>query len=153
MQNLYSNDSAVRENATPAKASEPQSSSVATRRFRYSYLCRLIDDNELRDFSPDLRSQLRRAHKQAYWKNLSLLRRDAARILKVRRQQMGAQQEWDFNSLVTDYARVQYLIGTLTLAGITHATRVSVGLEYARAACTEIELLFTTSSPLLGAAA
>ena len=121
-------------------------------RFRYSYLCRLIDDSELQDFDPSVRSDLRRAHKQAYWKNLSLLRRDAAHVLKVRREMMSAQQDWDFNALVSDYARVQVLLGTLTMAGLSHSTRFSVGLERARVACSEFETMFT-SSPLLAAAA
>jgi hypothetical protein len=124
----------------------------ASRRFRYSYLCRLIDDSELQDFDPSVRSELRRAHKQAYWKNLSLLRRDAAHVLKVRREMMSAQQDWDFNSLVSDYARVQVLLATLTMAGFSHSTRFSVGLERARLACSEFETLFT-SSPMLAASA
>lgn len=126
---------------------------AAPRSFRYSYLCRLIDDRELRDFDPSVRSELRRAHKQAYWKNLSLLRRDAAHVLKVRREMMGARQDWDFNSLVSDYARVQVLLATLTMAGVSHSTRFSVGLERARVACSEFETLFTSSSPLLAATA
>jgi hypothetical protein len=124
----------------------------ASRRFRYSYLCRLIDDSELQDFDPAVRSELRRAHKQAYWKNLSLLRRDAAHVLKIRREMMSAQQDWDFNALVSDYARVQILLATLTMAGLSHSTRFSVGLERARVACSEFETLFT-SSPLLAASA
>jgi hypothetical protein len=123
-----------------------------SRRFRYSYLCRLIDDSELQEFDPSVRSELRRAHKQAYWKNLSLLRRDAAKVLKVRREMMGAEKAWDFNALVSDYARVQVLLVTLTMAGVSHSTRFSVGLERARVACSEFETLFT-SSPLLAASA
>ncbi len=124
----------------------------APRSFRYSYLCRLIDDSELQDFDPAVRSELRRVHKQAYWKNLSLLRRDAAHVLKIRREMMSAQQDWDFNALLSDYAKVQVLLGTLTMAGLSHSTRVSVGLERARIACSEFETLFT-SSPLLAASA
>jgi hypothetical protein len=135
---------------TRVQASE--TSRPVSRRFRYSYLCRLIDDSELQDFDPSVRAELRRAHKQAYWKNLSLLRRDAADVLKVRREMMGAQQDWDFNSLVSDYARVQVLLATLTMAGLSHSTRFSVGLERARVACSEFETLFT-SSPLLAASA
>lgn len=127
-------------------------SRLAPRGFRYSYLCRLIDDSELRDFAPSFRSELRRAHKEAYWKNLSLLRRDAAHVLKVRREKMSARQDWDFSTLVNDYARVQYLLATLTMAGLGHSTRISVGLERARVACSEFETLFT-SSPLLSATA
>jgi hypothetical protein len=112
----------------------------------------LIDDSELQDFDPSVRPELRRAHKQAYWKNLSLLRRDAAHVLKVRREKMSAQQDWDFNALVSDYARVQVLLGTLTMAGLSHSTRFSVGLERARVACSEFETLFTTS-PLLAVSA
>lgn len=128
-------------------------SRAASRRFRYSYLCRLIDDSELQEFAPEVRTELRRVHKQAYWKNLSLLRRDAAYVLKVRRQMMSAQQEWDFNSLVSDYARVQVLLATLAVAGLSHSTRFSVGLERARVACSEFETLFTSSSPLLAGTA
>jgi hypothetical protein len=135
---------------TPVQASG--TSRPASRRFRYSYLCRLIDDSELQDFHPAVRSELRRAHKQAYWKNLSLLRRDAAYVLKVRREMMGAQRDWNFNSLVSDYARVQVLLATLTMAGVSHSTRFSVGLERARVACSEFETMFT-SSPLLAASA
>jgi hypothetical protein len=124
-----------------------------SRRFRYSYLYRLIDDNELQEFDPSVRSELRRAHKQAYWKNLSLLRRDAAYVLKVRREMMSAQKDWDFNSLVSDYAKVQVLLATLAVAGVSHATRFSVGLERARVACSEFETLFSSSSPLLAGTA
>jgi hypothetical protein len=125
----------------------------ASRRFRYSYLCRLIDDDELQEFEPVVRSELRRAHKQAYWKNLSLLRRDAARVLKVRREMMSARQDWNFNSLVSDYARVQMLLATLTMAGLSHSTRFAVGLKRAKVACSEFETLFTSSSPLLAGTA
>jgi hypothetical protein len=124
----------------------------APRGFRYSYMCRLIDDGELENLAPSVRSELRRVHKQAYWKNLALLRRDANTVLKVRREKMSARQEWDFSTLVNDYARVQYLLATLTMAGLSHSTRISVGLERARAACSEFETLFT-SSPLLAATA
>jgi hypothetical protein len=120
-------------NTTSARASGISRPSV--RGFRYSYLCRLIDDSELQDFDPAVRSELRRVHKQAYWKNLSLLRRDASHVLKVRREMMSAQQDWDFNALVSDYARVQVLLATLTMAGISHSTRFSAGLERARVAC------------------
>jgi hypothetical protein len=135
-----------------ARVQASGASRLPSRSFRYSYLCRLIDDSELQCFDPAVRSELRRVHKQAYWKNLSLLRRDAAHVLKVRREMMGAQQDWDFNALVSDYARVQGLLATLTIAGLSHSTRFSVGLERARVACSEFETLFT-SSPLLAASA
>ena len=112
-------------------------------RFRYSYLYRLIDDNELRGLSPAIRAEIRKIHKQAYWKNLSLLRRDAARVLKLRRDMMAARKDWDFSALVNDYARVQYLLGTLTLAGITHATRIPAGIQAVRTACQEFESIFS----------
>ena len=69
-------------------------------RFRYSYLYRLIDDNELRGLSPAVRTEIRKVHKQAYWKNLCLLRRDAARVLRLRRGMMAARRYWDFSALV-----------------------------------------------------
>jgi hypothetical protein len=119
---------------------------AAPRRFRYSYLCRLIDDRELQDLAPAVRAELRKAHKEAYWKNVSLLRRDANRVLRLRRERMSASQQWDFASLVNDHARVQYLLATLTLAGIGHATRISVGLEQVRTACCELEKMFTVPS-------
>ena len=112
-------------------------------RFRYGYICRLIDDNELRGLSPALRSRTRDQHKELYWKSLSLLRRDAEKVLRVRRQKMAAKQPWDFQSLVGDYARVQVLLGKLTLAGLNHSVRLGAGLEGAREACRQFEALLT----------
>ena len=148
------NDLHKTESRQLASANVPQAngkSRLAPKGFRYSYLCRLIDDRELQDFEPSVRSELRRAHKQAYWKNLSLLRRDAAHVLRVRREKMSAPQDWDFSALVNDYARVQYLLATLTMAGLSHSTRILIGLEQVRVACSEFETLFT-SSPILTAA-
>jgi len=122
-------------------------------RFRYSYLYRLIDDNELRGLSPAIRVEVRKAHKEAYWKNLSLLRRDAARVLKLRRDMMAARKEWDFSALVNDYARVQYLLATLTVAGLTHASRIPAGITAVRTACAEFESMFSVAQPRAGFAA
>jgi len=149
----YSNQSESKEMAEVAMmASATATPRSNPRSFRYSYLCRLIDDSELECVDPSLRSELRRAHKQAYWKNLSLLRRDAAQVLKVRRSRMSSQQQWDFNGLVGDYTKVQFLLATLTMAGLSHSTRITVGLNRARIACSEFETLFS-ASPLLAAAA
>ena len=132
----------------PGKANQRTASA---KRFRYSYLYRLIDDREIADLPRSTRAELRRAHKQAYWKNVSLLRRDASLVLKARRTRMGAEQDWDFNSLVGDYARVQMLLATLTLAGLSHTSRVPVLLEQVRTVCTEFETMFTASPALVAA--
>ena len=123
----------------------------AAKGFRYSYLYRLIDDREIADLPRTARAELRHAHMQAYWKNLSLLRRDANIVLKTRRARMGAAQDWDFNSLVGDYARVQMLLAALTLAGLSHATHVPVLREQVRAVCAEFEAMFTASPALASA--
>ena len=119
-------------------------------RFRYGYICRLIDDRELDGLSGSLRSRTRSLHKAAYWKSLSLLRRDAERVLKVRRERMAAFQDWDFQVLVNDYARIQVLLGKLALAGIGHSIHLGAGLESARQACREFEAFL---SPGLSSAA
>lgn len=116
-------------------------------RFRYGYICRLIDDSELSALPAALRSRVRTFHKSAYWKSLSLLRRDAERVLKIRRERMAACQEWDFQVLVNDYARIQLLLAKLTLAGMSHSVRLGAGLESARLACQEFEAFL--SSPAL----
>src|SRR5580704_5201813 len=90
-------------------------------RFRYGYICRLIDDNELHGMPAGLRARTRSFHKATYWKSVSLLRRDAEQVLHLRREQMAAKREWDFQSLVNDYARVQLLLAKLTVAGISHS--------------------------------
>jgi len=113
--------------------------------FRYSYLYRLIDDNELRGLSPAVRDEIRKAHKQAYWKNLSLLRRDVARVLRLRRGMMAARRDWDFSALVNDYARVQYLLATLALAGLSHSSRIPAGITAVRTACAEFESIFSVA--------
>jgi len=124
-------------------------------RFRYGYICRLIDDGELDGLSASLRSRTRSVHKAAYWKSLSLLRRDAEQVLKMRRERMAAFQDWDFKVLVNDYARVQVLLGKLTLAGMSHSIRLGAGLESARQACREFEALLSPgiSSAALAASA
>jgi hypothetical protein len=122
-------------------------------RFRYGYICRLIDDSELQGMPAALRSRTRTAHKATYWKSLSLLRRDAERVLRLRREKMAAQQEWDFQTLVNDYTRVQMLLAKLTLAGVNHSIRLGAGLEGARQACREFEVLLTSPASLLPASA
>lgn len=125
--------------------------STSANRFRYAYLYRLIDDREIADLPTAARAELRRAHKQVYWKNLSLLRRDANVVLRARRARMGAEQNWDFNSLLGDYARVQMLLATLTVAGLSHTTGVPVLLKQVRAVCTEFETMFTATPALVAA--
>jgi hypothetical protein len=114
-------------------------------RFRYGYICRLIDDNELRSLPAALRAKTRQAHKAAYWKSVSLLRRDAETVLKLRREKMAAKKEWDFQTLLADYTRVHGLVVKLAAAGLSHSIHLGAGLESARAACREFELLLTPS--------
>jgi hypothetical protein len=122
-------------------------------RFRYGYICRLIDDSELQGMPAALRSRTRSVHKATYWKSLSLLRRDAERVLRLRREKMAAQREWDFQALLNDYARVQMLLAKLTLAGINHSVRLGAGLEGARQACREFETMLTSPASFLPASA
>jgi hypothetical protein len=117
-------------------------------RFRYGYICRLIDDNELAGLPGELRARTRSVHKAAYWKSVSLLRRDAETVLKLRRERMAAKQAWDFQSLVGDYARVQILVAKLTVAGVSHSIRLGAGLDAARQACREFEAILTYPSSL-----
>jgi hypothetical protein len=118
-------------------------------RFRYGYICRLIDDGELSGLPAALRARTRSFHKAAYWKSLSLLRRDADYILKVRRERMAAEQKWDFQALVNDYSRIHMLLAKLTVAGMSHSIHLGAGLETARQACQEFEALLNSSwSPL-----
>jgi hypothetical protein len=119
-------------------------------RFRYGHICRLIDDSELDGLPATLRARTRSFHKETYWKSISLLRRDAEVVLKLRREKMAAQQEWDFQTLVNDYARVQMLLAKLTLAGMSHSVRLGAGLDAARQACREFEtfLTFPVSLPV-----
>jgi hypothetical protein len=118
----------------------------AEARFRYGYLCRLIDDRELLSIPEPLRSRTRSIHKASYWKSLSLLRRDAERILKIRREKMAAERQWDFQLLVNDYARIQVLLGKLTVAGLSHSVHLGAGLDAAREALGEFERLLTPVS-------
>jgi hypothetical protein len=104
-------------------------------RFRYGYICRLIDDSELDGMPAALRTRTRSFHKETYWKSVSLLRRE----------KMAANREWDFQSLVNDYARVQLLLAKLTVAGMSHSVRLGAGLEGARQACREFEAFLTPS--------
>ena len=135
----------------PRVPDEGNKRTVSAKRFRYAYLCRLIDDREIADLPRAARAELRRAHKQAYWKNLSLLRRDANVVLKARRARMGAEQDWDFNSLVGDYARVQMLLAALTVAGLSHTTHIPVLLKQVHGVCAEFEAMFTASPALVAA--
>jgi hypothetical protein len=122
-------------------------------RFRYGYICRLIDDDELAALPTPLRSRTRSFHKAAYWKSLSLLRRDAEHVLKVRRERMAAEQTWDFQALVNDYSRIHLLLAKLTIAGMSHSIHLGAGLESAQQACREFEALLTSSwSPLAATA-
>jgi hypothetical protein len=126
-----------------------QSSRIQTpaeSRFRYGYICRLIDDSELDRLPASLRSRTRSTHKAAYWKSLSLLRRDAERVLKMRRQKMAAEQAWDFQFLVNEYGRIQLLLAKLTLAGMGHSIHLGAGVDAARQACLEFEAFLTVSS-------
>lgn len=122
-------------------------------RFRYGYICRLIDDSELQGLPSALRARTRSVHKEAYWKSVSLLRRDAERVLHVRREKMAAQREWDFQSLVNDYARVHLLLAKLTIAGMSHSVRLGAGLESAREACREFENFLAQPTFALAASA
>jgi hypothetical protein len=115
-------------------------------RFRYGYLCRLIDDAELDRLPEPLRSRTRDIHKASYWKTLSLLRRDAEFVLRVRREKMAAEKQWDFALLVSDYSRIQLLLMKLTLAGLSHSVRLGAGLESAREACREFETFLSPAS-------
>lgn len=98
--------------------------------FRYRYLRRLIDDNELADFPPLQRARVRRTHKRAFWKNVRLLRRDAARIVRARR-----------GAMVRDYLRVHFVLFRLALAGVAHGFHMEAGQSLARQACDDMETL------------
>jgi hypothetical protein len=115
-------------------------------RFRYGYICRLIDDGELQNLPAALRASTRAAHKAAYWKSVSLLRRDAESVLRIRRERMAAEKQWDFQILVNDYARVQMLLAKLTVAGMGHSVRLGAGMESARNSLREFEMLLTSPS-------
>jgi hypothetical protein len=115
-------------------------------RFRYGYICRLIDDSQIQDLPPVLRARIRSEHKSFYWKSLSLLKRDANRVLKLQREKMASQQQWDFQALTNDYIRIQTLLAKLTLAGMSHSIRLGAGLESAQRACRECEAFLTASA-------
>jgi hypothetical protein len=117
-------------------------------RFRYGYICRLIDDDDLRALPAELRTRTRAVHKTAYWKSLSLLRRDAELVLKVRRERMAACQQWDFQALLNDYARFRILLAKLTIAGMSHSIHLGAGLESARQACLEFEAFLAAASSI-----
>jgi hypothetical protein len=99
-----------------------------------------------------LRARTRAFHKAAYWKSVSLLRRDVDFVLKVRRERMAACQQWNFPAVLNDYARMQKLLGTLVLAGISHSIHLEAGLESVRQAASEFEaFLASAATPLTSA--
>ena len=57
-----------------------------------------------------------------------------------------AKKQWDFESLVGDYARVQLLLGKLTLAGLGHTIHLAAGFEAAQQARPQFESFLTTAS-------
>jgi hypothetical protein len=113
-------------------------------RFRYGYICRLIDDGELQALPAPLRTRTRTFHKAAYWKSLSLMRRDADHVLRVRRERMAAEQQWNFEFLLNDYAKMKLLMAKLTVAGLSHSIHLGAGLDSARQACLEFEAFLTS---------
>lgn len=122
--------------------------------FQYGYLARLIDDRELALIEDAaVRAATRAAHRQVYWKSLRLLRRDVNRMMVNRRKLMDARQEWRFESLVSDTARVWRLIWTLRIAGVAHGAHVPLLVAQAGEACTELRrLMSVTSAPAIHAA-
>jgi len=135
------------------EVSSPRVPARSEFRFRYGYICRLLDDNELNGLPSALRSRTRSVHKASYWKSLSLLRRDAESVLRLRRERMAACKEWNFETLVGDYARVQMLLAKLTLAGVGHSMHLGAGVEGVRQACAEFEAFLATPSSRLVATA
>jgi hypothetical protein len=116
--------------------------------FQYGYLARLIDDREL-DVIEDaqVRSAVRAAHRQVYWKSLRLLKRDVKKILVNRRKLMETRKEWRFEVLIADTARIWQLIWTLQFAGAAHGIHVPVMVTAARAASAELQALVATPFP------
>jgi hypothetical protein len=116
--------------------------------FQYGYLARLIDDQELGIIEdPQVRSAVRAAHRQVYWKSLRLLKRDVKKILVNRRKLMETRKEWRFEVLIGDTARIWQLIWILQLAGAAHGMRVPMMITAARAASAELQSLVAIPFP------
>jgi len=112
--------------------------------FQYGYLPRLIDDRELELIEDAaLRSATRDAHRQVYWKSIRLLSRDVRRIRENRRKLMDVRQEWSFESLIADTARIWRLLLVLRVAGAAHSLHVPGMVNVARNASAELQILVT----------
>lgn len=108
--------------------------------FVYGYLSRLLDDTELNAIQdPRVRAQTRAAHREAYRTSLRLLRRDIRRILERRRKLMDATEQWSFESLLSDTARMWKLLAILHMAGVAHGLRLPALVSAAREACLELQ--------------
>lgn len=126
--------------------------SFAAAGFQYGYLVRLIDDQDLgliRD--PEVRSAVRAAHRQVYWKSLRLLKRDVKKILVNRRKLMETRREWRFEALLADTVRIWQLIWILQLAGAAHGMRVPMMISAARAASVELQAVVALPFPSIPA--
>ncbi len=116
--------------------------------FQYGYLARLIDDRELDLIAdPLVRSAVRAAHRQVYWKSLRLLKRDVKNVLLNRRKLMETRKEWRFEVLLADTARIWQLIWILQLAGAAHSMHVPTMITAARAASVELQGLVAVPFP------
>jgi hypothetical protein len=122
--------------------------SLAASGSQYGYLARLIDDREL-DLIEDreVRSAVRTAHHQVYWKSLRLLKRDVKKILVYRRKLMETRKEWRFEVLIADAARIWQLIWILQLAGAAHSMHVPMMISAARTASVELQALVALPFP------
>jgi len=119
---------------------------------QYGYLARLIDDRELDLIEdPGVRSAVRTAHHQVYWKSLRLLKRDVKKILVSRRKLMEARKEWRFEVLLADTARIWQLIWILQIAGAAHTMHVPMMISAARAASVELQSLVALPFPSIPA--
>lgn len=131
-----------------ARARSEQCPAVFYSGFRYSYMARLIDDSELSELDT---ARLRKIHKEAYWYNLRLLRRDIRRSFEGRQILMAASKGWDLGKLVAEMHRADKLILTLFAAGVAHTFHVGIFLDHAQRACKELEYIMArtalTSSP------
>ena len=135
----------AKEQLSGLRVVEPASAASA---FQYGYLARLIDDREL-DLIEDreVRSAVRTAHRQVYWKSLCLLKRDVKKILVNRRKLMEARKEWRFEVLIADTARIWQLIWILQLAGAAHGMHLPMMISAARAASVELQALVALPFP------
>jgi hypothetical protein len=123
-------------------------SSLAAPGFQYGYLVRLIDDQDLDLIDdPEVRSAVRAAHHEVYWKSLRLLKRDVKKILVNRRKLMETRKEWRFEVLIGDTARIWQLIWILQLAGAAHSMHVPMMISAARAASVELQALVALPFP------